>query len=277
MDLVTSHKYLNVLNSADENSVKQHLLLKKEYHEEQSMLPSENLIIDRLVEGFSELRGFVEHINKKLNPLEKNEVLSAIISVCAFDNPEKLKVSRSKKCQLEELNRQIMESANELSNLIEKRSEINNNSDMSSGTFYSISQAVCQAGAGNDNFENYVQSKFSSLFGQYDLRYWPDIHEVVKAIGDDASTANVSASNEVTSAATRFQRASSKDTIRAFFFWFDNCECQYPNLLNKLFNIPNKYYASVFNIGLSLNVDEIMSDEGMKQAKYTIKKEMMEP
>jgi len=266
--------HIEVLKNNTVESIKQSLSYRKADNLDKKMLSSENLVIDKLLCRFDEIEFFCQQLNEKFNFMERYSVLDCLLGILAITKPCDLQKSREDKRSLQELNKKIAKQAFELAELIEKRSELNNCTQMSSNTYYSISDVINDAAQDNYLFQSHPKEKFNHLFYQYDSKYWPDIAQVVDAIAIDADCADIEASDSITEAGTKSKRSSVVDTIRAFFTALKNYENRHPNLLVKVFNISNQGITSLFNVGLALGPDDIISDDQFKTSKSRIKKEM---
>jgi len=266
--------HIDVLRERTTESIRLSLSYRKADNLDRNIWPSENLVIDKLLCRFDEIEFFCQQLNEKFNFMERYSVLDCLLGILAITKPCDLQKSREDKRSLQELNKKIAKQAFELAELIEKRSELNNCTQMSSNTYYSISDVINDAAQENYLFQSHPKEKFNQLFYQYDLKYWPNIAQVVDTIGIDADCADIEASDSITEAGTKSKRSSVVDTIRAFFMALNNYENRHPNLSENVLNMSNHGLTSIFNVGLALEADEIISDDQFKTAKYRIKKEM---
>ena len=266
--------HIEVLREGSTESIRQSLFNRKADNLDNKIWPSENLVIDKLLSRFDEIECFCLQLNEKFNFMERYSILDCLLGILAITKPSDLQKSREDKKSLQELNRKIAKQAFDLAELIEKRSELDNSTQMRSNTYYSISDVINDAAQDNYLFQSNPKKQFNQLFYQYDLKYWPNIAQVIDAIGIDADCADIEASDSITEAGTKSTRSSVVDTIRAFFTALKNYENRHHNLSLKVMNMSNQCFTSVFNIGLALGPDEIISDDQFKTAKHRIKKEM---
>lgn len=273
-NIATYPLHIEILKENTIQSISTSLAYRKADNVESNILPSENIIIDRLIGRFDEMELFCKQLNEKFNFMERYSILDCFLGILVLTKPSDLNKSREDKKLLEELNRKIAKQAFQLAELIEKRSELHNTTQMSSDTYYSISDVVNDAAQDNYYYQSYPKTKFNQLFYQFDLKYWPNIAQIVDAIGIDADCAKVEASDSITKAGTKSKRPSVIDSVRAFFMALLNYENRHPGITKKVLNLSNSALTSVFNIGLALDPNEIVSDDQFKTAKSRIKKEM---
>jgi len=272
--IATYPLHIEILKENSIESIGASLSYRKADNITKNIWPSENIIIDRLLARFDEMEVFCQQLNEKFDFMERYSILDCFLGILTITKPSDLSKSREDKKLLEELNQKIAKQAFHLAELIEKRSELHNNTQMSSDTYYSISDVVNDAAQDNHYFQSYSKNKFNQLFYEFGLKYWPNIAQIIDAIGIDAECAKVEAGDSITKAGTKSKRPSVIDTVRAFFMALLNYENRHPNITNKVLNLSNSALTSAINIGLALEPNEIISDDQFKTAKSRIKKEM---
>ena len=116
----------------------------KAYNIEKAILPSENRIIDRLLDRRLELVDAYAEIHEKLHarPYGTQMMLGIITNVAAFWNPERVAEARDARDRLKQVNREIAELAMDLAGLLDERSEIGNTSGFASDTHYHIVDVI---------------------------------------------------------------------------------------------------------------------------------------
>lgn len=129
------------------------------------------------------------------------DVFTRVVIEC---NPEKVSEARQARKDLIDINDQIVGVAAELAQLLARREGIKEESHFTCDTFYHVVDAVAAATESEQIhvFDWHVKRGLAALRGQYDLKYWPTLSAIVKAIGENAHEAEVFASDSATDAAT---------------------------------------------------------------------------
>ncbi|WP_261534306.1 hypothetical protein [Burkholderia multivorans] len=195
------------------------LIEGKSYNIEHEILPSENAVADRLLSRGLELKDAYEELHEKLHqhPLALKVFLELLLSTAAFWNPEKITKARSERDDLANVNRQIASKAEELAELLERRSELHNTSGFSTSTHYHVCDVIEAACEKNYLFQSYVKERLDALTGQFDLKYWPSLGQFLQVIASDAEHASMEATDPLTAAATAATRPSRADFFKALF------------------------------------------------------------
>jgi len=142
-------------------------------------------------------------------------LLGLQLSTAAFWSPEKIAKSRDRRDELIETNRQIGRKAVELAQLLEQRTWLHETSGFSSRTHYHVCDVI-EAAAGNHSlFNAYVKDRLDALCAQFDLKYWPSLDQVVRALAADADSATLEATHPLTRAATTGTRTSRTNFSKA--------------------------------------------------------------
>ncbi|MDC4876217.1 hypothetical protein OHV84_09845 [Acinetobacter baumannii] len=236
------------------------LLDKKARNIQANILPSENIIIDRLLERKVELRHAYSELYAKLGNYHQalRNFLELLVEITSMHNPKEVKRSREAEKQLNEVNRQIYSKANELAELLKKRSELINTSGFTTDTHYHICNVIFDSSSGNPYFTSYLQDKLKQLQGRFDLKYWPRLDDVMQVIAEDARKAIPVAIDSITDAATLGERASLIDYFRALFEAIEcNRQQEYGFLPNDL-KLTDNAIATLANCALALKPEEMI-------------------
>jgi len=120
------------------------LIEGKRYNIEHGILPSENVVADRLLARGIELRDAYGELYEKLHPRPPalKAFLDLLLSTAAFWSPEKMAQARVARDELADVNRQIARKAEELAELLERRTDLNNTSGFSSETHYHVCDVI---------------------------------------------------------------------------------------------------------------------------------------
>ena len=100
---------------------------------------------------------------------------------------------------------------------------------------------------------------------QYDLKYWPQLSEVVHAIGTDAERAEVTATDPATAAATESRKSGRSDFVRALLARLDDNRVRECGFIPNDFALSDSGMASLVNCGLDLASDELVDADFIKR------------
>ena len=222
--------------------------LRKEirYNSEHHILPSESAVADRLLDRGIEMKHVYQELHEKLHlhPPALSLLLGLVLSAAAFWSPEKIQRARTARDDLTKTNHQIAKKAAELAMLLERRSDLHNTSGFSSDTHYHVCDVLEAASQHNYLFTSYVQDQVLAL---------------------DAKTADTTATDPLTAAATAAVRASKADFFKALFAAIEeNCADNYGRLPNG-FKLSDRTLASLGNCALDLDPDDLVDDAYIKR------------
>lgn len=222
-----------------------------------NILPSVNKVAERLLSRRIDLDDAYREIYGKLgrNRQALWHFFDGLLSVSTFWNPDKLTEAREARLKLNQLNDEIADKAGELAALLEKRSALNGSDGFHADTHYGVLEVLEVAARSNYLYESYVRDQVRTLWGQYDLKYWPSLAEFVMALSVDARGAVIQATDPLTAAGTISKRASRADFFRA---WFRSIvEYRYARHLPLDFELSDSCYASLANCVLDLGPDHL--------------------
>lgn len=196
-------------------------ILRKErtYNTEHKIWPSVNVVIGRMLERGLELRDVYGELQVNLHdvPFGVSTFLDAVLGVAALWHPEAISEQRASRERLVEINNLIAKRAEELADLIQRRSKISNDSGFSTDCHYHIGKVIEEAADPVHLFNFWLKDPMKQLRRQFGLKYWPDIADVVRILATDARRAKVEASDTITEAATTAKRSSKSDFVRALY------------------------------------------------------------
>lgn len=241
----------------------------KRYNVERSILPSENAVADRLLARGVELTEAYEELHRKLHghPYALQTFLGIILSTAAFWSPEKISDARAARDDLAKVNQEVVRKAVELANLLQKRSDLHDTSGFSSSTHYHVCDVIESAAKGNHLFESYVQEHLEALVTRFDLKYWPTLSDVLRALASDAEAAITEATNPLTAAATAATRASLADFFKALFAGIEENSVRCFGHLPKDFKATDNTLATLANCALDLSADESVDGPYVKRLR----------
>lgn len=236
---------------------------------EKAILPSEVEIIDRLLERGLELDDAYKELYSKLYdyPTALKVFFDLLQSTAAFWSPKANLEARKGRSRLIEVNREIEEKAAALASLLTERTELKNHSGFSCDTHYHPVDVIHAAAERNYSYQYWVKEKLEALTGQFDLKYWPSLSEVVQAIADDAAQATPTPHDPVTHAGTEGSRASLADSFKAFFASLEESTMRNYGFLPNNFELTDRSVASLMSCALGLGPDDAVDSTYVKRMR----------
>jgi len=247
----------------------------KAYNIEKAILPSENRIIDRLLDRRLELVDAYAEIHEKLHarPYGTQMMLGIITNVAAFWNPERVAEARDARDRLKQVNREIAELAMDLAGLLDERSEIGNTSGFASDTHYHIVDVIDAASSENYLYRWHLKEELKPLGSRYDLKYWPSLTEIVRVIGQDANFAGTGATDPLTRAATTGSRGSRADFFKALFELIKENGTASHGHIPRGFKLSDSTLASLANCSLDLGPNDMVDAAYVKRLRQRLRDE----
>lgn len=252
--------------------MKEFLKNELEYNSAKSILPSENVILERLLERDLEMSDVYEELSGRLGSDQgKEQILKTIVSAAAYWNPDEARKFREDKKRLIELNEQIADSAEKLAGLLQFREEISERSGFSAYDDYHFMEWVEKAAETNYRYKWYLADKIASLRSQFDLKYWPTSVEVIEAIKTFALETEIEAMDTWTEASISSKKSSTADFVRTI------CKALEEQTKYDFFGIPNDFrlsdsaLASIINCTLNLLDDDIIDSNYVKNVRQRMR------
>jgi len=119
----------------------------------------------------------------------------------------------------------------------------------------------------------FLKEPLQQLKGQFDLKYWPSIADVVGIIANDAESAEVYALDSVTQANISSSRSSLTDYFKAFFQALeDEKEFNHQFDLGS-FELSDDSLASVVNCALNLTDGEMKDGQYVKRLRQRLREQ----
>lgn len=236
------------------------LLRELRSNTEKSILASENVVIERLLARGTELAEAYEELHLALqdSPIALNTFLRLVLNTAAFWSPDKIRVAREERKRLSEINLQIAEHATVLATLLQERADLQNRSGFSCGTYHQVVDIIEAAAEHNHLFQSYLSEDLQRLRGQFDLRYWPTLTEILDELSLDAEGAVAEASDPLTAAATEGTRSSLADCFKALLVAIEENTVENCGHLPDGFRVTDNTLATLGNCALDLSVDELV-------------------
>lgn len=245
------------------------LIEEKHYNIEHNILPSENIVADRLLTRGLELREAYEELHSKLHvhPPALRVFLQLVLSTAAFWSPAKISEARAARDELANVNQKIAKMATELSELLEQRSNLHNTSSFSSETHYHVCDVIEAAAKNNHLFQFYVQERLNVISNQFDLKYWPSLSEFLQELASDASETTMGATDSLTAAATMATRPSRADFFKALFAAIEENNAENYGQLPRGFRLTDNTFASLANCALDLGPNDLLDGAYVKRLR----------
>ncbi|MEZ5440248.1 MAG: hypothetical protein R3F15_02055 [Lysobacterales bacterium] len=255
------------------------LIEGKRYNIEHNILPSENAVADRLLVRGTELKDAFKELHDKLHrhPPALKVFLDLLLSTAAFWSPEKIALARDGRNELTSVNRKISRKTEELVDLMERRTTLNNTSGFSSETHYHVCDVIEAASRHNGLFNSWVKDRLNSLRRQFDLKYWPSLGQFLQELANDAENASMQATDPLTAAATVASRPSRADFFKALFAAIEENSARNNGQLPDDFKLSDAALASLANCALNLESDELADGAYVKRLRQRERHGSSEP
>lgn len=249
------------------------------YNIENEILPSANVIAERLLSRGDELTGMYDEVYEKLHrrPHALRQFLGMLLTAQTFWNPERIAEARVARDALKEINGKIEQHARALAELLERRTQLHNTSGFSSDTLYHICDVIDAAGQGNGHYRSFLRAPLQRLQGQFDLKYWPELSDCLLVIAEDAADADVEATDPLTEAATTSSRPSPSDSVRMLLACIEDCRGDYDGWLPRDFRVSDKHMATIMNVLLDLPSEKLLSAEYIKNLRKKVREAEKKP
>lgn len=233
-------------------------------NEAEGILPSESKVARNMLSRGLELRSVYQELEQSVGfgGVEWKVFLEyCVLATGAHWTPEKNVADRAARKRLAKVNEDIAGLADQLAELLEERGEINNRGPFSSDTLYHPVDVIDRASERNGHYNSYLKERLKDLC-QFDLKYWPSLSEMVRAIGTDAEKANVQSHDSRSAAMSQTSRSSVADFVRAIEEGIaENQHCG-------LGGLPASFRLSDESIATLANVLLNVPAESAKDAKY---------
>ena len=237
-----------------------------QYNNDRNIWPSQNRIIERLLDRRAELVGAYAEIHEKLHnhPHGIKELFRAVTYTGVSWNPAKNAEARATRDRLSEINQGIAEAAGALSSLLSERSDLENSSSFHAHGLYHIGEVIEAASIGNYEFDWYLREPLHALRGQFDLKYWPSLSACAAALARDALMSEIETTDTATEAATRANRASKADFFKALYANINAYGAAGRGFIPHGFRLTDETIASLANCVLNLSEDKIVDGAYVK-------------
>jgi len=270
----------NVKNVSD---VLRYLNDELEYRKEKEVLPSEQAVINRLLERHAEMRPVYEWMLKNLyikkwdiNKYQWQVLLDVLINTAAFSSPDKMKKKRDALYDARQTLVDISDKAEELASLMDKYMDMRERYCLTCPAGFSdpldLLDSTATAGPpGNLNcfqYRSMVKDKIDNLRYRFDTRYYPSVSEMLEYISVAAYEHVVEADDRIDRVVLEHRNTSAADVYRAFYALIsDNTHLRY---LPSEFKMPQELVATAITCALGLDVGNITAGN-IKQWKRQVR------
>lgn len=235
--------------------------------------PSWVAIIDTMFARKVELRDAYQDLCCALNYRTHalDAFFDALLCATAVWNQDRIPKMREARRCLTNLNKEIADLAAALAVKLSEREEIQNTYPVHADTAYHIVDLMDEAAANNGHYTGWVKEPLDLLVSRFDLKYWPDIPSILSVISQDAETANIGITDNVSRAALESVRTSKADAVRAHFARVQNETMSDNRMLPRDFRLKDDTWASFLNCALDLEVEALLDGAYIKRLRQRLR------
>jgi len=258
------------LSSTDPITTCERILRENEFqNRELELLRSENEVIAHMLGRQLELADAYRELHYKLAPYPPalEVFFRAFISTAAFWNPKRVAEARDGRRRLEMVNDLIADKATQLADLLQEREALHNDSGFASNTHYHVCRVIEDAARDIHLYNSWVRDRLRNLRQQFDLKYWPRMHDFVNELARDASDATLEATDSITAAATTGPRGSRADFFKALIAAMEENGAAEGGFLPIGFKLSDDCLASLANCALNLDEQELVDGAYVKRLR----------
>ena len=248
-----------------EELTKKHLTYNREHKIWMSWYPIMERILSRTTEMeivYDELCASFGHSVTSTKP-DIWLTLETIWSSGKTYNQESITHKREVQKKLIELHEKIPELAKQLSEALKLQNELLEKEGFSPDNYINIVDIMSLAGQNNGHYYGYLQEELEQLDTRYDLKYWPDVYEVVGAIAEHGSIEGLPVQRYIPKEVMRASRAAVfKDYVLAV-----DSDIKNNRQITNNFNFSNKAMANIVNVVLDISEDQIATEDTIRNIR----------
>lgn len=173
---------------------------------------------------------------------------------------------RTNNQKLNDLRALIIELSKDLSKALRKQDELHNASGFGRNDFLSVVSAIELGSKNNALYKSYLSERLKALSGQYDLKYWPSLADIVEAISLFEKNQPLPQHYEFPDKVIIGRVSDIKDFVLTFDQKFDDS-----NGLPTGFRFSNNAVAEIMNIVLNRPVTELITGDAVKNVRNKYK------
>lgn len=229
-------------------------------------------VFERFIERHDEMLSvYHELATKGVTGIKLWNLLEQIIFSGTFSKKENHAELRADYEELAALNDSIGEASTRLAAMIERRSEILNQSGhFRSERMVRLSDLIDEAGSGNAYYEGFLRKELKPL-KRYDLKYWPGIADILHVMG--LEHVDIEFTDESTEAIINARSSSLTDYFRALFDHISDLKTGDWYTLPRDFKMTDNALATVCNVALNLAVDDVIDAAYVKRTRHRLKEQ----
>ncbi len=232
---------------------------------------SEVEVINRLLFRSVEMQPVYDELESKLCYSGRKFIVDSILTSAAFYKPNDAVEMRAAQKGLISINKSIAITADKLSNLIKQREELSETSGIISYDDIHVLDWIDKATENHHLHKLDVAKPLENLRGQFDLKYWPDNSDVIKAISDFARCNKSEASDSLGAVLIASNKASMQDFLRVLLKHFSQCQEDTPEYIPDGFKFTDNSLANIINCSLGL-VDDMVDAQYIKRGRQEIRR-----
>lgn len=247
------------------------LVASRNYNIENNIWPTDIITINYLLTQSAAMKNSYDEL-LVLSAQQREQFLDQLVSTISFWLPDNAIEMRASRNQLIDVNKKISVLAKELADLLEERSDLENHHPFTSNTHYHIANVIKESSRDNYYFRSFLAKPLGVLAGQFDLKYWPSLPEVINEIADDAESAEIYATDTRTEAATSSNRSSKADFVRAILSMVDDLKSTPSLYFPRSFSLSDSSLADIVNVCLKLSAEELVDSAYVKNLRHREKR-----
>ncbi|ECE0486501.1 hypothetical protein KX75_20235 [Salmonella enterica subsp. enterica] len=227
-------------------------------------------VFERFIERHDEMQFVYRELAANgVTDIKLWNLLEQFIFSGTFSKEENHAELRADYDELTALNDSIGEVSTRLAEMIERRSEILNNS----GHFHcdrmvSLPELIDEAGRGNAHYESFLRGELAPL-KRYDLKYWPGIADILHVIG--LEHVDIEFTDRSTEAIVNARRPSLTDYFRALFDRISDLKTGGWDSLPRDFRMTDNALATICNVALNLPAEDVIDAAYVKRTRHRLK------
>lgn len=247
----------------------------QDYNNDKKIYPSWNVVINRLLIHSVDLEKAYSELYEKLNkhPHALNKVLESLVRLSASFCPEKIRLEREKKQDIERLNKEIENAATLLSSLLQKKNELTSTGGFMCSGDSSVLSLIMAASGNNGHFDTHVKGKIAQLEYQYDSKYWPELSACLAVLANDMANSYVESTDPIIEGQINKTRAGTlTHFVEAFLEVIDENRSANYGFVPNDFSLTDSSLATLVNCSLGLDPSELKGSEFIKNVRSRVRK-----
>lgn len=227
-------------------------------------------IMQRFIDRADEMAHVYGELYEKLPEHAWKQMLLQLPHNARYWNSDSVSEIRDNYAELDELNEDISRFASILADKLERRDHLMNTSRFHCDRTYHILDFMDQAGEHNGHYRMFVKDELTKL-RTYDLKYWPELSDLLGVLANEH--VEIEARDEATESIICTRKASLTDYFRGVFSEIgEKKTMNWPNDLPNDFRLSDSALATIANVSLDLEPDEMIDALYVKQTRQRLRK-----